>query len=519
VFQLALTRARMLADIGAGESALGLDPLRPDDPGFLERDPVRLVVRANHRTELFGELEHALRRRFVRGSSEHLWADLLLPLRKAIGNSHRRGNKEDPSKWLVAEVVATSRGAVVSVTDEGDGFDFERVIRQFEHHEHYFTREGHGIAYFARIGSLVSYADGGRTWLLRYLCDPEPGEPLSAGAGAKLGPAADSTFMQSFLAEHVPSFRDRGFELDTCRVYSVSREVEASELAYVVRCHAGDQAQETQVLTARLLPEAAARADVEIAEHLRAAGVGAAGGMTIPPPLGAFWAPLLSLSLFRLDPSVTLRERIKKALGLGPLAAIMRLVAIGLAAFHLSNVAPEVVEDFDDILQRLRNAKERVEARFAGKPGQARAGACFERLLGLAAGLEPCAKAPIHGALEWECIVAAREGWELYRFDRSRLSHPGVDVGMFLADLWRFHNVRSKGDPALGEAARVAFLESYFEHGRPPWSRDVDWFVACALLERLERVTRRDEAKWEGKVEPILDEVERALGRSSSSAS
>lgn len=500
----------MLADIGAGESALSLDPLEPDDPAFLERDPVRLVVRAHHRTELFGRLEQALRARFERGASEHLAGDLLMPLRKAIGNSHRRGNKEDPGKWLTAEVVATGRGAVVSVTDEGDGFDFERVVRQFENEERYFTREGHGIASFARIGSLVSYANGGRTWLLRYLSDPEPGEPLSEGDAA-LGPAADAAFMRSFLAREVPSFRARGVTLDACRVYALSREEGESELAYVVRCHAGEQAPETQVLTARLLPEAAARADVEMAERLRAAGVGEAGGMTVPAPLGAFRAP--SLSLFRLDPSVTLRERIKKCIALGPLTLIMRLVAIGLATIHLSNVSPGAVEDFDEVLGRQRRAKHRVEARFAGKPGQARASACFDRLLDRSAGLAPCEPAPIHGALEWDSIVATRDGWELFRFDRSRLSHPAIDVGTFLADLWRFHNLRSKGDPALGRAAHAVFLESYFSRGRPAWARDVDWFVAASLLQRLDRLAQRDEGKWEGKIEPILDEVERALGR------
>jgi hypothetical protein len=74
-------------------------------------------------------------------------------------------------------------------------------------------------------------------------------------------------------------------------------------------------------------------------------------------------------------------------------------------------------------------------------PSFRRAVAC-ERLLELAPGLEPCVKAPIHAALEWEC-----------------------------------------------------------------------------LLERLDRLASRDEAKWAGKVEPILAEVERALGMGSSSAS
>jgi hypothetical protein len=515
VIQLGLTRVRMLADIGAQASALGLDPLDPDDPAFEEREPARLVARAHHRDELFRRLEQALRRRYGR-AGEHLDADLLVPLRKAIGNSHRRGNHEDPTKWLSAEIIATSRGAVVAVTDEGSGFDVERVVRQFENRERYFTREGHGIACFADTGSLVSYADGGRTWLLRYLIDPEPGEPLGEHAGAALGPAGDAAFMKSFLAERVPCFRDHGTVLDTCRVYALSTDQDARELAYVVRCRTGDQAPETRVLTGRLLPEAAARTDVEVAERLRAAGVGVTEGLRVPPPLGAFRD--LSLSLFQLDPSVTFRERIRRMSSLGPLSAALRVIAAGLAAIHLSAVTPEAVEEFGEVFDRHRNARQRVEARFARNPSQGRASACFDRFLSLSDDLVPHEPALIHGALEWDGIVASREGWELYRFEHSRLSHPGLDVGRFVADLWRFHNVRTKGDPARGEVVRAAFLDSYFGRQRPPWARDLDWFVAAALLERLDRMLRRDESKWAGKVEPILAEVERALGRSSSAA-
>src|SRR5688572_13204375 len=110
----------MLADIGALEGELGAVPLDPEDPAFVERESARLVVRAHDRRELFARLELALRRRFLRVGSAHLDEDLLIPLRKAIGNSHRRGNLEDPAKWLTAEIVVTGRGAVLSVTDRSE---------------------------------------------------------------------------------------------------------------------------------------------------------------------------------------------------------------------------------------------------------------------------------------------------------------------------------------------------------------------------------------------------------------
>jgi len=70
-------------------------------------------------------------------------------------------------------------------------------------------------------------------------------------------------------------------------------------------------------------------------------------------------------------------------------------------------------------------------------------------------------------------------------------------------------------DPAFLEPpGRAAFVEAYFGAEPPPWSKDLDWFVAGALLERLHRMMRRSEAKWAPKVVPLLDEIERTLATS-----
>jgi hypothetical protein len=506
MIRLGLSRLHMLADIGADEGELGAPLLDPEDPAFVERESVRLVVRAHLRDELCARLEPALRLRFANVAGEHLERDLLVPLWKAIGNAHRRGNLEDPARWLSAEIVGTDRGAVVTVTDEGAGFDVAGVVRRFESEERYFTRKGQGIACFAETCSLVSYADGGRTWLLRFLSDPEPGEPLAEDANTAFGPAGDAGHMRAFLSDQ-PRFRDHGITLDSCRVYAVSRAPDPTELAYVLRCRAPGQEPEATVLTGRLLPEAAARADVSMTEQLRAAGVGAKRGLAIPRPLGAFGG----LALFELDPSENFRERIRKLSALGPLAFLLRIIAVGLAAIHMSAVSLAAEESFEEVLGRHKRSKQRIEARFSNASERERASACFDRLLEKAGDLQPCPPVPIHGALEWECIVESGERWSLYRFDRSRLSHPLLDVGVFLADLLRFHTVRAKGDRALGEGGRAAFLNGYFEGARPPWSKDLDWFVAGALLERLERMTRRKEEKWAPKVTPLLDEIERTL--------
>jgi len=511
VFHLDLTRARMLADIGVRESDAETPPLDPEDPAFLEREPARLLLRCHTRREFLAQLEPPLRRRFRKVAKQHLEDDLLRPMHKAVGNCERRGNCGDPTKWFAADVVVTGRGAVVSVSDEGAGFDVEQVVRRFASGERYFARRGQGIAHFARTSSLVSYADGGRTWLLRFLSDPEPGVPLIPDDAVASGPAADADCMRNFLAR-LPLFHDRGIALDACRVSSISRAPGPVEFAYVVRCRSAGQTPHAVVLTGRLLPEAAARADVELAGRLRADGVGAGRGLRIPRPIGAFSDP--SLSLFLLDPTETLRARIQMIGASAAQAAVLRTVALGLAALHRSPVRPAAEQNLEEVIAQHQTAQQQLAARLPDARCRERAAACCDRLFARARRLEPCASTLVHGALEWDCIVRSARPWSLYRFDRCRLAHPGLDVGVFLADLLRFHVLRRDGIKALWPPGRAAFVEAYFGAEPPPWSKDLDWFVAGALLERLHRMMRRPEAKWAPKVVPLLDEIERTLATS-----
>jgi hypothetical protein len=312
--------------------------------------------------------------------------------------------------------------------------------------------------------------------------------------------------MRDFLAR-LHFFRDHA--VDACRVSTVSRAPGPVELAYVVRCRSAGEAPHAVVLTGRLLPEAAARADVELAARLRADGVGSGRGLRIPRPVGAFRD--LSLSLFHLDPTETLRARVQTITAPGAQAVVLRTVALGLAALHRSPVRPAAEQHLEEVLAQHRAAQQRLFARLPDARSRERADACVDRLFERAGNLEPCEPVLVHGTLEWDCIVRSARPWALYRFDRCRLAHPGLDVGVFLADLLRFHLLRRDGIKALWPAGRAAFVDAYFGGRPPPWSKDLDWFIAGALLERLDRMMRRPEAKWVPKVVPLLDEIERTL--------
>jgi len=509
MIDLHLTRESMLEDIGAVPEDLGVSVSDLADPELRSAPRAHLLLRAHQLDGFFDQLTAAFRARFPRVSFERLQRDLIVLVRKAIRNAFNWGNHGDTTKWLTVEVVFTDRGAVVAVSDEGTGFDVPMILGQFLSDQRYYTHGGKGFAFFDKTSSLVSYANGGSTILLRFLADPEPGRPLQPAAREAYGPAADARRMGAFLASEVPYFRDSGVPIESCRVYATSRTNEgADELTYVVRQkdprHAAAQ---TTVLTGRLLPEREAEADVAVAGQLYRARTGK-GSLRVPKALGAFRDP--PLSLFLLDPSRSLRK-VAASLRLAPLMKLLITLALGLAGFHEGTVSAETEMGLSDTLEKHRSARNRIEGKLPVDRA-ARVGRCFTRLEERAEPLRSYQPVPIHGSLTWNAIVRVERKWELYRFERSRLSHPGLDVGAFLADMLRLYVLRGKGNAAYYWRGREAFLQFYFGAAPASWSQHVDWFVASALLERLDRMLRKDEQSWEPKLDAHLVQIEQALG-------
>jgi hypothetical protein len=89
-------------------------------------------------------------------------------IKKALGNAYKWGNKRDQEKLLIVTTLTTGIGAVIKISDQGNGFDVSRVVR-----DRLFTRKGSGLTRFRKTSSIISYADGGRTLLIRFLCDAE----------------------------------------------------------------------------------------------------------------------------------------------------------------------------------------------------------------------------------------------------------------------------------------------------------------------------------------------------------
>ena len=183
MFDLNHTKARMLQEINASEEAFANRVSDPADVAFASADEARLILRAKRPDELLPSLRTALCKRFALLAPEQLHGDLIYLLKKGVGNAYKWGNRKDPAKGISVEAVVTEGGAVVAISDDGEGFDVEGVVVKFRAGERFFTHGGSGFRHFEKARSLISYADGGRTLLIRFLCASKPRPDLPTADG------------------------------------------------------------------------------------------------------------------------------------------------------------------------------------------------------------------------------------------------------------------------------------------------------------------------------------------------
>ncbi len=224
MIDLNYTKEQMLIDIDASEEALANRLHDPADPRFVDLDEACLVVRRTTPAELLPVLTAVYEKRFSQVPSQQIFRDLTYPLKKGVGNAYKRGNLSNPAKMVTVETIVTRTGAVVAISDEGQGFDVAGILAQFQQGEHYFTYGGSGFLHFHKAQSIVSYADNGRTVLIRFLCQADPGLALSADQEIAFGVAGDAQIMRDFLATNLPDLQKHGSQLASCHVYAPEKQ-------------------------------------------------------------------------------------------------------------------------------------------------------------------------------------------------------------------------------------------------------------------------------------------------------
>lgn len=498
----------MLAEINVSEKAWANRLSDLTAPGFVALDEAFLVVSGSSPDDFLSGLDAALAARFASVPPERLIRDLYYPLKKGLGNAYKWGNRKDPDKQITVEVVATKTSALVAVADEGEGFDVDGILRRFQGDGQYFSHGGSGFEHFNRAQSLISYADGGRTLLIRFLCAPRSsGAENGAAKNFAYGAAGDEAFIKSLFAAELPYFQDNKTALESCRIY-LPDDPDELEIKYVLECRQ-DQSAETKTvtLTGRLLPEAAAQKDFSVAAQLYKTQ----NGVHIPQPVAVFKEP--SLVLFEFNPAKDLRDYLKKIDGFREVAEIIKMIAAGLRALHHSAIDLPAEKTLDGALERYRAVKNKAVAILAqtGSSRAERVQEIFNRLSARAATLKSFDPVPIHGSFGWENVLYGDGQFYFYRFEGCRRSHPGFDAGSFLAELRRFYLLRRKADQTFYHAGRKVFLENYFGGNPAAWRDDLPFFTAGALLLRLDGLLERAAEKWEPKVDALLEQCEQAL--------
>ena len=477
MIDLSRNRAGLLAEIEAPEPAG--DPLSDLTDPRVTTEGAHVHVCGRAREDLFPLLEIALSERFAAVPRQELIRNLLMPLKSALGNACKHGNRDDPAKAVFVELVLTPNGALIAVTDEGAGFDAALTFRRFQKRESFFVNRGSGFRNLHRAASTVSYENGGRTLLLCF-------RPSTSGNLRSDDRACPAPTLAELANNHA--------RIESCRVYPAW----GCGNRYVLRiARRTGQAAETRILTGRLhTSEAAAKADFEAAASLRDARI--SRSVLIPRPVVIpVEEPRLVLCDF--DPWMNLWEYLGYWCSLEALRNSTERIGRALARLHRSQVAfnwaqtHRVGEGRDAMAAR---AERRLQALRCGHDLVNRFRVSVRRILDRH-GFGGQRTAPIHGALGWDCIHYGIDGFfYLYRFETCRRSDPGLDLGGFASDLLRFTLVDL--DEGAYRTCRDALLASYNQRAEHAMNEDeLRFYIALALVERLQRAGSRTRADTE----------------------
>src|SRR4030095_5334582 len=135
MIDLSRNRAELLAEIEAAE--FQGEPLNDLTDPRVANGNAHVRVQGHAKKDLFPLLKVVLSARFALVPRSQLNRDLLIPLRNAIGNAYKHGNAKNPDKVISVGMVLSRVGALVTITDEGSGFDVAGTFRRFQLQEDY----------------------------------------------------------------------------------------------------------------------------------------------------------------------------------------------------------------------------------------------------------------------------------------------------------------------------------------------------------------------------------------------
>lgn len=536
MIDLRMTREEMLVAIGAHDAS-GVQPAEtapcmpavltdPLAPAFCTAPHVRLAVRGHTRDDLFPVLKVVLAARFAAVPPARLTRDLLAPLKNGLGNAYKRGNARDRSKSIDVVVDATAHGVVLAITDAGAGFDVAGAVQRHRSQERAFQGHGAGFRAFDQCGSVVSYADNGRTFQLCFRVDDDtagathpapawvntttaerrPVTPLAIDSELPRAPDVDlqrrlrvalagpGSLLATRLSRCMASSKsiDAGLRIEDLHLFGPTAMDAA--VRCVVRCRVDTEVVPMVLTGLRFDSSVAARADFAIGRALFA-GLDAQK-VRIPEPIVCLQSDRLVFSAF--DPWMDLWTYVDQRGEAGALLRLGEHLGACLRDLHHApgfDSSAHAVEDWRAVVETWKYTGEQALRTVAAAlperhPDTAR---LVDALIEQSGRMAPRAPLLIHGHFGADTIHYGVDGrYYLTRFDGCHRSHPGLDVGSALADLLVL--VRS---PMLASSAPSdrdlydAFMQSYLMSDACDWKEDLRFFVIAALLSRLVRLGRR----------------------------
>jgi anti-sigma regulatory factor (Ser/Thr protein kinase) len=511
MIDLDLTRQNMLRDIGITHGQV-VEILRdPMAPACVDGDPIRLAVEGHSRDDLFPLLKVVLAARYAHVLPARLTRELLAPLKNGLGNAYKRGNARDRTKTIWVEIDATRRGAVVAITDEGRGFDVAQTLENFQAQTQYFSTDGAGFRTFARTASLVSYADGGRTFLLRFLDDATKTDS-TGGSDVPLGEDAPTRIgLDSVRADRwrTALSSSAALSVDTASIYGPSTHDGTLRCILRLRSGAG-----TMIVSG--MPHSsvqAARDDYETARALHA-GMHAKK-VHIPETLACIEAD--AVVVYAFDPWMDLWAYIAERDNPTLMARLMERLGVCLTTLHGMRTTDVSVptEGWDAVCDAWRAAVDRA-CRFLRTMDsnlEARLAATGASLLQRARAFTPGPMALVHGDFGLHRVHYGVDGrFYLTGFDGCRISHPGRDLGALFADLSLLTNAswsgskRHKARDNVPESKRPLqdlVLTAYAGNAPLGWEQDLQMFLAGAMIERIACVQSSPESTTGNVLTPL----------------
>ena len=514
MIDITCTRAQLLAELEAqGPGAVGPIPSKGPLPAY-----AHLLLSGHSVSETFSLLKAELSERFAGVPRPQLIRDLLAPLKNALGNAYKHGNRRDRAKSISVQIVLTRKGALIAITDEGSGFDVASTLRASREGQRAASDRGAGFRNLDRAQSIVCYEDDGRTILLCFRPEVGSTEPAQSPDHPDRDPALlrllDPEWMRRDLSRELSDFRNDQSNLRKCRPYPAQGLAnDLCGIRYVLEIgRPGDRPPETRTLTGRIHWEASeAEADFEAATKLYEALH--SSQLRIPRPVARLEGEP-QLVLYDFDPWMNLWEYLDDRGTPDVLRSCADRVGLALATLHQSRI-PLPMAETRSLAERFRLTCARVSRNLLAVGFDIdvarRARAILRSIEERFDMLESREMTPTHSSLGWDCIhYAVDRGFYLYRFESCRLSHPELDLGAFLADLLLFSGARN--DEETSCIGREAFLCRYeASTNQPTGAETLRTSIAVALLDRLDHPVRYLDPDSRFYADLVIGQCERVL--------